>query len=562
MKKRTSLRLRIILMVLVVISLTIAVLAFASLRISSANLMAQMTEDGYTIANTVLIALENRLENDSSIEGLQSVLDGYGDQGNLSYICLIDDKGIDVADSYHDDIGESFWDDEATQLAILENVSAAELWTDDDGETVLDVMLPVNLAYDGGTVRIVDVGIHLTNYENARLQSLLVTLLISLVMLAVSVTMFGLASRRMVTKPLRAVVARLQRIASGDLRPETDGAANGKAFGAGSREFQEIHDMLEHMRVSLGGIAGRVQVGEQEAEQAYGTLNESIVDIRSRMSDITRQTEDLSASTQEMASATQHVDTAVHDIGDSVSQLAVRTGNGMSMAQELAARAESMSAKTADARNAATSLQASSLARLKSAMAGASNVTQVNLLSETILQITDKTNLLALNAAIESARAGTAGTGFAVVAEEIRKLAEVSKTTAMEIQSVTEKGVQAVQALSRASGEFAGFVETRVMKDYEDMTTTSGQYHRDAEEIKQLMTVVGETAERLNRQTETITDAMEKIRGGMERNARTAGDIAGDASVASSHTEELGDCSQRVLRSIEHIQEGTKEFVV
>jgi methyl-accepting chemotaxis protein len=549
-------------MVLVVISLTIAVLAFASLRISSANLMAQMTEDGYTIANTVLIALENRLENDSSIEGLQSVLDGYGDQGNLSYICLIDDKGIDVADSYHDDIGESFWDDEATQLAILENVSAAELWTDDDGKTVLDVMLPVNLAYDGGNRADCGCGNSSDQLRECQAQSLLVNPFDFPGDAGRIVTMFGLASRRMVTKPLRAVVARLQRIASGDLRPETDGAANGKAFGAGSREFQEIHDMLEHMRVSLGGIAGRVQVGEQEAEQAYGTLNESIVDIRSRMSDITRQTEDLSASTQEMASATQHVDTAVHDIGDSVSQLAVRTGNGMSMAQELAARAESMSAKTADARNAATSLQASSLARLKSAMAGASNVTQVNLLSETILQITDKTNLLALNAAIESARAGTAGTGFAVVAEEIRKLAEVSKTTAMEIQSVTEKVVQAVQNLSRASGEIAGFVETRVMKDYEDMTTTSGQYHRDAEEIKQLMTVVGETAERLNRQTETIADAMEKIRGGMERNARTAGDIAGDASVAASHTEQLGDCSQRVLRSIEHIQEGTKEFVV
>jgi uncharacterized protein YoxC len=92
-------------------------------------------------------------------------------------------------------------------------------------------------------------------------------------------------------------------------------------------------------------------------------------------------------------SATQHVDTAVRDIGDSVSQLVVRTGNGMSMAQELTARAESMSDKTADARNEATSRQASSLARLKSARAGASNITragalnitQVNLISETIL---------------------------------------------------------------------------------------------------------------------------------------------------------------------------------
>ena len=430
-------------------------------------------------------------------------------QENIAYICFIDENGIDIADSSHEDIGTSYWDDEATRNAIEQGVGISELWTD-DGETVLDVMLPVNVAYDGGIVRIVDVGIDLKNYVNARRLSLLMTFLVSLALLLLSAGVFGFASRKMITNPIQVVAKRLQKMGSGDLRPETDPAANGLAFSAGSREFHDIHNTLEIMRNSLGGIATRVQEGAQEANQAYGVLNSGILDIRTRMADITRKTEDLSASAQEAAAATESVDAAVHGIGDSVEKLAEKTGNGMSMAQDIAVRAEQLSEKSGQARKEADALRASALARLKSAMEGASNVTQVNLLSETILQITDKTNLLALNAAIESARAGTAGTGFAVVAEEIRKLAEVSKTTAMEIQHVTKEVVQAVQDLSTASAEIANFVETRVMKDYTDMATTSEQYHRDADDIKSLLMGVGEATDWLNRQTSTITEAIDR----------------------------------------------------
>ena len=72
-------------------------------------------------------------------------------------------------------------------------------------------------------------------------------------------------------------------------------------------------------------------------------------------------------------------------------------------------------------------------------------VENIGVLSDSIMNITSQTNLLALNAAIEAARAGEAGKGFSVVADEIGKLAEQSKETILQIQSVTDEVKGAVR---------------------------------------------------------------------------------------------------------------------
>ena len=130
--------------------------------------------------------------------------------------------------------------------------------------------------------------------------------------------------------------------------------------------------------------------------------------------------------------------------------------------------------------NTADKLRTDINAEMKKALEKSREVNKINILTGSILDITEKTNLLSLNAAIEAARAGESGKGFAVVASEIRKLAEDSKDAASKIQSVTIEVIKSVEELASGSEKVLDFIGTQVISDYKTMVNIGEQYYNDA----------------------------------------------------------------------------------
>jgi len=151
-------------------------------------------------------------------------------------------------------------------------------------------------------------------------------------------------------------------------------------------------------------------------------------------------------------------------------------------------------------------------------------VGEVNALLDLINEIADQTNLLSLNAAIEAARAGEAGRGFSVVAEEVRRLAERSKSSASDIARIVSSTQTEAEATVMA------------------MEKSARRMHRSLELMEQVVEAshqVRSITQQQRAATEQSVEAIEQISVSSQRVSATATELAESATAQASSAEEL-----------------------
>ena len=147
--------------------------------------------------------------------------------------------------------------------------------------------------------------------------------------------------------------------------------------------------------------------------------------------EVTSAAAELSASSEELAATTTEQSAAVTEASATTEELARASAS-------IADTVDEVAAQSAETRDNLEQAEADIVASSERTLALAERVGEIGSILTLINDIADQTNLLALNAAIEAARAGESGRGFAVVAEEVRRLAERSKTSAADIATIIE----------------------------------------------------------------------------------------------------------------------------
>ncbi len=354
---------------------------------------------------------------------------------------------------------------------------------------------------------------------------------------------------RGIANPLGRAIEELNVVAKGDLTRELPQ----ELIHRGDEVGTVVHALSE-MQKSLREILKSVHKEAQETVEMAEKVQELIKKLDEHTQDMSAVTEQMAAGTEETAATTANIQTLSENVNAEIKQTSEESQRSENYANEIDERATQLQENTKKSVDAAHELYAQSKESLEKAIKSAQVVGDIERFTGEIVNIADQTNLLALNAAIEAARAGEHGKGFAVVADEVRKLAEQTAGSASNIRQLTDQVMSSVDELSKGAFAILNFIDSTVSQDYEEMTRTAEQYMKDAAYVKEWAQQSNARAEDLSHSIQTMTQAMDDISKATNENA------VGNTSIAEK-VSLMAESAHEILQKMSESEESAKRLM-
>jgi len=392
----------------------------------------------------------------------------------------------------------------------------------------------------------------------AELESFMKSTIIFVIGIIIFATLLGIVIStfisRSISRPVRVVTDGLNEIASGNLTIDLLKVKNKDEIGDMAAAFNKMGTDVANMvrKINLSATQLAVQSEELSASSEESLASSEMVakTAENQLMGSEKQQriiEQSSSSMEELSLGVAEIASNNEEMLQSTETVSKLVTTGSSVVGEVSVQMTTIH----------TTIQESSV--IMEEMAQHSN--EIQKITTLITSIAEQTNLLALNAAIEAARAGEYGKGFAVVAEEVRKLAEQSKTSATEIGTM----VSMIQNASKRAVTSINAGSERV-----DIGIAATEQSRLV--FEEIQNAVGDVATKV----ETVSAAIEEIQAMAEEVSYGAGEIAqlsgeaaasaGDTSAATEEqlavNEEISSSAQALAKLAEDLQEEMKHFRV
>ena len=392
------------------------------------------------------------------------------------------------------------------------------------------------------------------SYVFEPLSNLRMTYFFLVVIGAIVMFIFSLKMSSSITNAIEKLQEHAVQLSKGNLRLDDIRVDSKDEIGTLANAFNDMSGSLRNLITKMANTSSQVAAASEELTASAQQSADTSVHVAEKVGEVNMN---VNTQLEDINAAKESVDIVFRDI------------ENMSEKTNVVTKASN---ETAEAAQRGSKLMETAVGKMnnieKSVMASAEVVKklgessqQIGQIVEAISGIAEQTNLLALNAAIEAARAGEHGRGFAVVSEEVRKLASESATSAEQIRDrinqIQHDTAQAVDAMQAGTND--------VKEGTEAIREVGEQFkqimHR-VDGIQEQMAGIGTSMKTVSNGANKIVEAVESINEVSRQTAEHTNSISSDTETQSASNEEIAAASQSLAKLAEEMQTEINRFKV
>lgn len=489
----------------------------------------------------------------ASIADLQSYIENiYKDTNTHVSICYGD---VRVATTTVDKTGASL-KGQSVKSEIADKVLAGETIEKVEDVGGISCAVSYNPIKDS-TGKII--GIFFTGKDISDINTRLSKQLITSVIWVIALSVLALACihfvLKIVFKPLQYVEKQMNMLSEKDFTKEEhiDSIQTTDEVGSIAMASRNMVDMIREMILQI----------VQSSESIDGIANDTQDHMKALTENVEESvaaTEEISAGMEETSASTEQVNASVESVKEMLQKFVDHAEDGNQRASDIKDRAVSLRSKAVEKQTAANEMVESNKEKVKAALETSKNIMEIEKLADTISGIADQTKLLALNATIEASRAGEAGRGFNVVAQEIQKLSLESATAVSRIQEIVSTAVGSVQELTKIIEDIMQYLNGDVHDAFESLVNTGNVYEQDSEYIDDFTGNISKRSQELLDDMNNIAEAMGAIAITVDESARGNNNVAESSTNIAAKTEAVLSLSEKMKENADKLSDYVEAF--